>query len=322
MLNDVESEIMKEEVYRRILDRNEPKKMVETHFKENLELLKEIANYGSNLIPRCFVSSDRHLIDVVVLACFLKHAVGMIDAIEILLSEGAVNAANVQLRSLFESRISLHWILKEESVQRANQFYVWYLRRKRFGIQRIISGTPEQDLFQHTIDKSPYKFKLPFAEKSEEFQEDLESIDKTLNHPEFKKINEEFDRIKRRSYDKPWYTPWGPNSISDMAQRLGFELEYDIFYTQLSEISHSQSLDSQVSFKEERIRFEPIRNLKEIDTILRMTLGMAVDIYRLILNHYRPSEIVNFNKKHMEEWRERFLKIKKVNYSDGDTLII
>lgn len=146
---------MKEEAYKRILDRNEPKKTVENDFKENLELLKEITNYGSNLIPRCFVSSDRHLTDVVVLACFLKHAVGMIDAIEILLSEGAVNAANVPLRSLFESRLSLHWILKEDSTRRANQFYVWYLRRKRFGIQRIISGTPEQDLFQHTIDKSP-----------------------------------------------------------------------------------------------------------------------------------------------------------------------
>lgn len=168
----------------------------------------------------------------------------------------------------------------------------------------------------------PYKFTLPFADKSKEFEKALESIDKTLNHPEFKEINDEFDRLRRGSYDKSWYIPWGPNSISDMTQRLGFELEYEIFYTHLSEISHSQSLDSQVSFKEGSIRLEPIRNLREIDTILRMTMGMAEDIYRLILNHYRPSEVVNFNKKHMEEWRERFLKIKKVNYSDGDTLLI
>ncbi|MGA2280150.1 MAG: hypothetical protein ABSG80_07600 [Verrucomicrobiota bacterium] len=44
--------------------------------KENLstwvDFLQDLANYGSNLIPRCYVSSERTLADTVLIASFLN----------------------------------------------------------------------------------------------------------------------------------------------------------------------------------------------------------------------------------------------------------
>jgi hypothetical protein len=51
--------------------------------KENrstwIDLLQDLANYGSNLIPRCYVSSERTIADTVLIASLLKHVVCMLD---------------------------------------------------------------------------------------------------------------------------------------------------------------------------------------------------------------------------------------------------
>ncbi len=55
--------------------------------KENLStwvyFLQDLANYGSNLIPRCYASSKRTLADTVLIASLLKHVVCMLDGIVI-----------------------------------------------------------------------------------------------------------------------------------------------------------------------------------------------------------------------------------------------
>lgn len=45
---------------------------VKAHFADGLWLLKDMVNYGSNLIPRCFVDSGRELPDIIVLPVLLR----------------------------------------------------------------------------------------------------------------------------------------------------------------------------------------------------------------------------------------------------------
>ena len=306
---------MKEEAFKKILDREGPREAIEKNFKESIELLQEIANYGTNLIPRCFVSSEKTLTDIIILGDFLKHAVAMIDAVEILVSQGAVMSAQVPARSLWETSLYILWILSSDADRRAKQYYVWDLRRQQYWAKRIIPGTKEREAFQTTLEKiSSIVDPDEEKQKMEEAKKQIANIDKILGQSEFRDINDEFDKIKKRQHDEPWYKPGGPSSLKDMANRLGLNSEWELFYTQFSEISHAQALRKHIRFKKNEIVFEPIRYLEGIDVLLRMTLSFAIRTYRTILQHYRPEELTNFGRKYLTEWRERFWSIKGVNY--------
>lgn len=83
-------------------------------------LLRDLANYGSNLIPRAFNSSGKSLGDAVVIGILLRQVVAMVDAIEILLCRSAVHASALQLRAMFEAAVYLEWMLKSDLERKAS----------------------------------------------------------------------------------------------------------------------------------------------------------------------------------------------------------
>src|SRR6185437_6304055 len=108
-----------ENEFKQLLDRQKVLGDIKEHLTPWLGLIRDVVNYGSNLIPRCVMSSDRKLKDAVVLTIVLRQAVAMLDGTEVLLSNGAVHAANLQLRALFEAAVYLEWMLAGDTEQKA-----------------------------------------------------------------------------------------------------------------------------------------------------------------------------------------------------------
>lgn len=77
---------MNDESFKYILNREEPVEALNKHFKDALNLILNVVDYGTNLIPRCFKSSDRKLEDIITLAVLLKQIVSMLDGLEVLVS--------------------------------------------------------------------------------------------------------------------------------------------------------------------------------------------------------------------------------------------
>ena len=96
---------MRETEFKPILDRHKHEGDAKQYFSKHIDLLVDLANYGSNLIPRVYDSSNKKLEDIVVIGVLLKQVVSMIDAVEILVSNGAVGPANLQARAAFESSL-------------------------------------------------------------------------------------------------------------------------------------------------------------------------------------------------------------------------
>ena len=107
-----------DEAFKYILNRDESVSNIKDHFQEEVNLLKSFVDYGTNLIPRCYKQSDREVEDIVVLIVFLKHIISMLDGIQVLISQGCVYPAYLQVRSLFEAHLSIEWILKEKTKER------------------------------------------------------------------------------------------------------------------------------------------------------------------------------------------------------------
>lgn len=306
---------MLEEPYQPILDRKTPIEDVKKHFHEQIKLLQEIANYGSNLIPRCFRSSKRKPPDdIVILSVLLKQIVAMIDAVEVLVSHGAVFATHLPARSLFETWLYIEWILKKDTSKRAKQYYVWDLRKRQYWDRRAIKGYKEQEEFSKAINKFDSMLE-EWESQENKAKEELEQIENLLDRNAYKEINQEFDRLKGgRKYDVAWYRPWGPKSLGHMASKLGLKAEYLILYDEFSRIMHATDFQRHVVIGEGLINFEPVRKLDEFGFLVSIVINLSIRVYRTILHHYRSAEIQNFNNKYANEWRNRFLSIKKVKY--------
>jgi Family of unknown function (DUF5677) len=305
---------LNEKPHEKILDRVVARVHIKENFIESLDLVKQIVNYGTNLIVRCFASSEKKIKDVVIINSLLQQAVTMLDAVEILVSHGAVHPSSLQTRVLFEIRLYLAWIFHHNTTQRAHQYYVGDLRQRALLTKRSIPGTPEHQRYADspgiTLDGAD------FTKVEEDARRELYEIENILEKDDFKEINEKFKELKNPNSDLEiaWYSPGGPSSISDMAFRLNIHGEYKVLYNYLSKSAHSTDFNRNFRMGGNSIKFKTIRNLENIHIIIRLSISYTIMIYQMTLKYYRPEELTSYSEKYRNEWKQRIYDIKGVRY--------
>lgn len=306
-----------------ILDRSLFRVQIKEAFSEQINLLEQIVNYGTNLVPRCYNSSDRKIKDIVAVLSFLKHAVTSLDAISILSREGSTLSCFPHIRSLFEIDLYLRWIFQKNYDRRGTAYFVWNIRRKRYWARCYLNGTAEQTAHSAHMEGALLEnVSVPYNQK--EIQKVVDHETARLSNPELASVNDLFEsRMAHSGKDVEWYKPFGVNSIRDMAKQLGDEGTYKVFYTKYSQLTHGQSFEQQLHFDTANsvVVFDHIRTLQSIDEVFQMTLSFAFGIFRTVLEKYRPDELNAFNRKYMEEWQKPFMSIPKIT-KDGSTFSI
>lgn len=306
-----------------ILDRSIFRTQIGESFAAQIALLEQIVNYGTNLIPRCFNSSDRGVPVIVVILSFLKHAVTSLDSISILSLEGAALSCFPHIRSLFEIDLYLRWILQEDYERRGTAYFVWNIRKKRYWLRCYLEGTPENSANTLHMEGSAGEH-IVIPHTQEEIQNAIDHETARLSSPEVAEVNDLFEPFMAPSgKDVEWYKPFGVNSIRDMAVRLGDEGMYKVFYANYSQATHGLSMEHQLHFnaKKGEVIFDHIRTLQSIDQIFRMTFTYGFKIYRTVLERYRLGELEAFTRKYVTEWKEPSSSIPKVT-KEGSTFTI
>jgi hypothetical protein len=305
---------MPDDAHNGILDRNLFRELIRVPFGPQMELLDQLVNYGTNLIPRCYESSVKGIPDAVTIGSFLKHAVTVLDAISILAKEGATWSCLPHLRSLFEIDLYLRWVFKEDFERRTTAYFVWELRRKRYWLRCYLHGTPEQ--LAHTEHmKGSLGENIAPPHSQAELAKAIAHEDKRLDAVEVAAINSMFDRMAKNSgNDLEWFAPFGPRSIRALAESLGEGGNYKVFYSHFSNVSHGLSFPQQLHFKasERQLIFDHIRTVDSLDQVLRLTFTFTIKIYREVLAHYRHGELDAFSRKYSGEWSSAIHSIPKV----------
>ena len=157
-----------EAAHKGFLDREKVVSDINQQLKQWCDLIRNIASYGSNLIPRCFVSSPRRLKDAVILAILLRQVVAMVDGIDLLLSNGACYVAQLPFRALFECAAYIDWILLGDANKKSLYYYVHNLRRKRLWLRRTQAGSAESTEFLTEISKVGLKIDEDTANRSKQ----------------------------------------------------------------------------------------------------------------------------------------------------------
>lgn len=304
------------ESYEAVLDR---KSAINTakHFKDALELLNELIDYGTCLVPRAFVSSPRDLKAVCVIFVQLRQFIVHLDGAAILAAAGNCSTANLQLRSLLETSHALEWLLASDTEAKVHHLYVANLRGRRHWNSIAITGTPES-----TRHADAARLLSLGPDQLKEISDDIQQIDSLLTKPPFAAINDKFQpHYAKRGYDAPWYEVYGVPSIRKVADEIGRRKEYSYIYSPLSGVTHGSDMWKGIRVGDQNVQMNPVREAQNIPKIVQLAATFSFRVYRLILRQYRQGEEANFKRKYLQEWRTRFMKKYHIELSSEDVTI-
>jgi Family of unknown function (DUF5677) len=308
--------IIPEDPHKGLLDDEGSTEFVSQQLKPWTNLLRDLANYGSNLIPRAYSSSGKMLSDAVVIGILLRQFVAMIDAVEILLCRSAVHAAALQLRAMLEASVYIEWMLAGDRESKATHYYVHNLLRLRLWAMRVQPGTAESSSFKHVMEKAG----LPVDETlGNEGKNQVQEIDRILSQARFTDVRDKFrDWKKQHGRAASWYSPLGVTDLRNMAVNVGKEPLYVIIYGPGSEAMHASNYGHHVGFNSGRVTFYSIRHPKAFSNTVRLTATLAMGIFMKVLSEYREGESARFGQKYLERWQKAFVSIPQLKINEKD----
>jgi hypothetical protein len=298
-----------------VLGREDSSKALEKHCAPQLSLLRDLADYGTNLVLRAYNSSAKGLEDGISCGVLLKQVVAMIDAIQTLASSGLVHAAFLPARTAFEASIYLDWMLFSDSEKKARTYLVGNYRDARRWARRAIRGTAEAAAFEQITNGLGLDIHLNRPTLASDAAAQLAEIDRILSQPELVIIDSQFDIAKgNKKHDPHWYQVLGVKSIRELSSSVGRLPEYEVFYGKGSQVTHSASYRDHLKFSENEVTFKQVRNLEGFHLLMHATVTNALRTYQDILKKYRPGELPAFSRKYVEDWRDPFFSTKQFEY--------
>lgn len=308
-----------ENEFRPLLDRDHVVEDIAKHLKPWTDLIHDLASYGSNLVPRCYGSSEKGLKEMIVLAILLPQAVAMLDGVDILLANGSPHAANLQMRALFEASVHIDWILLNDAERKAQYYYVHNLRRKRVWALRTQPESEESKEFLNMLEKVGIKIG---DEVRASAAQRVQEIDRILSQPTFASISSDIEKFRHgKKFDPAWYVPLGERSLRSMARTVGKSSLYMIFYSGASEVMHTSSYERHVKIGEGELTFQPIRSVEGFENVFRPSVIIALATFRRILQEYRDGELPAFSRKYSEKWKDEFINFPKIVVKSETTRI-
>jgi Family of unknown function (DUF5677) len=304
--------------YPPLLNRAEAEQFVSEHLKELISALESVVNYGTHLIPRCWLSSPRTVRDMVQLAVLLKQIITMEDGATELLKQGCVEPAYLQLRAAFEASVYLDWILKAKTPARARAYFVWNLRRLLKWAQRAQRGTRERRHYRADLQRINVWTSFDTREGQRFARTEATRIEVDLAARRNRAWNRRFDKLRGNSrFDRDWYQVFFAKrrSLYHLAKITGRRAEYRLIYEVGSESMHASRSDVHVRVQKGGIlRLRSLRELPDFPFVAQMLLGIAVHSYMAILRAYRHDELQAFRRQYNEEWRRAFLSSIQIQY--------
>ncbi len=301
--------------FKPLLDRNSSALQAEEHFSTQLKLLKDVVNYGSNLVPSCFTSSQRNLGDAIAITVFLKQVVASLDAIHVLGSNACVHSCWLQVRALFEASVYLDYLFKGDKSKKAEYYYISNIRRELHWTKVSQSDQPEREQLLADLGSLAGSLEKDRIELEEIGRIQLSDIESFLQREPWSSINAHFDELRgNRPFDVSWYRPLGLSSLRKLSNEVDRLSEYVLLYSKGSEVTHVADYKPHVKFSKENAEIVPIRHLADMKNVIILSLFTTLRAYRSALAEYRPAQIEEFGRRYRRDWQAPFDRLRSTNY--------
>jgi uncharacterized protein DUF5677 len=285
-----------------------------------MPLLNEVLAYGLALFARCSIrpeGDDENLVILLNFRLFLE----LLDSIIIQFAECAPAPAALQLRAMFETLLTLQYVVQDRDKTRSRALAYLYrveLQRKHFYLSQN-PNTAEGKAVRQAIADDPFSKQWKPADTPDSAKR-VKEIDALLDRPPFKEIGEESERTKRQRGRRPtWYSLYGgPRNIGELAQLMKRGAAYEFLYREWSERGHSSdAIDRILTNNADGPAARSLRDPTEFNSSIDFAIDFAIEAARLFMRYYRPHEELGFTKWVMTEIMPRWKKVPNIELNGG-----
>jgi hypothetical protein len=284
-------------------------------------LLQEIVNYSTNALARCATSqnlSGKPDEDIAILALF-RHAIELADGIEVLITQSCSIAAIPVVRSLFETLLSIEYILEnnEKYTERSlSWLLVGRIHQRLDFYDRLNPTTNKGQETKKLFDDDKVMGKMAIAPippiPLSDVQKAKTNLQTMLEKTHVLPIQAEYIRTRSQNKNRnpEWYQLFGgPKNLYALAKHLKSGGQYEILYRQWSSVAHAQGLFPFETMANE-IGIKRIRDASLIGEIASFTSTFLLSITRQVLKKLRPGEDLSIWFKRDIQSLYRSLRVK------------
>ena len=260
--------------------------------------LREYINSNLNEIKK------GNFIDKIIIL-FLSKVIEILDSITVLTNYSCINQLNNLIRPLFETSLSLKFILVDNSnyENKAATYYIEELVAKISQLNKIIKNVKFFQERKFIKDKSKYNIQN-IKDEILMYENSIKSNPVTLE------IYENWGK------NKYWYNSFDCKTIKDIAEkvdkietdRMKWVVTYDDIYTHLSRESHAKNAVKMMSVSNGKAYFQKIREPTNISFKIDLIYGFVNNISFSIIEFYglkKSSFCKNFIEKSIVLINER-----------------
>jgi len=276
------------------------------------DFLDEIANFSSHVFKWC-VDNIKQGDEYIPVIQTYRHILDMTDAISVLIRDSCAEPCKMLLRGIFESLLTIEYILEADTENRGKDFVLWN-RHKRLRILRRYD--PDDNMYKE-YTANIKKDNVLSDSKSvtvPDIKDKIERHCRIFNHPAYKESEKEYQRIKKQTkkYPRWWFSMHnGPGDIQALALHLGRPAQYEVLYRTLSDFSHGMAIiEGKIEIAEPgKVAISQIRLPGDAQFIVQMTASFMLSSPRTLLKYFAKDKLIEFAKWYKEEIRDRYLEL-------------
>ncbi len=272
--------------------------------------LEEVVNFASNVAKWCSekIHGGEELAPVIM---SFRHIFELIDAISVLIRDSCIEPCKILLRSVYESVLSVKYILEKETETRGMDFMTccWHQIINNFRKMNPNDSMHKQFLAKKRRDKLMKNVPLP---KIPDVEDRIKILEDHLTSQEYIESEREFQCLKSIIKRKPQKTPkrklnWysmheGPANIEGLANHLELPLEYELLYREWSGLVHGIDIiiNNIEVVDEDRCFISQIRLPEDAFDVTTRSMNFGLEIIPPFIEYFVPEKV-----KVAKDWYNR-----------------
>jgi hypothetical protein len=268
-------------------------------------VLKEAINYATHFYQRIQTSRECENDETFPIIALYLHIIQMTDSVEVLISNGCAEPANLLLRSSFEAKLAIDYMLEKNTKQRAIS---WMTKNIIDLIEELEKINPSDSNWQElkTVVEQTGLGTIPDSKGIPNLSDQILKHKNDLKKPDYAEAYTEYlaliKKDKRRKHPE-WYSFFdGPKNLKELASYLNQSEVYLTLYSSWSRISHaSDARHLTLPLEDGTSILGPIRNPLNSIIIGTTALSTLLEITKSLTEKYRSYESSKFFKWYKKE---------------------
>ena len=278
-------------------------------------LIEETVNFGSHVFNWCFSVAKGREENIPIFLSF-RHIFELIDSISLLVRESCIEPCKMLLRAIFESTLSIEYILEENTKERGMDFMISYYHDELKFYRRWDPDDPMCLEFRKKT-KTDKVLKDWSMQEFPNVKEEIQKRIKILELPNNRESEKEYQRTKKRlGRVSNWFSLHnGPGNIEKLAEHLNRPGFYQMLYRHWSPAVHGTDIiREKVSLdKSGRVYVHQLRLPTNAQAITFCTTSFALTNIRHLNNHFYPEKKRDVSRWYQKEIKDLYLGLAEKN---------